>query len=142
MSDLLIFIAGVLVATLFYRLQRDRKKRTREKIEALDSRLEYITKVKESSDEIFRLGFMYLFAAVFLVSIGLFLPKFSSYFSVLLGLPELRILFDQFSMLFFMAAATLGALEFRDYSAVLNFEKAVLRIKKKKDKLQKKYEDS
>lgn len=126
----------------FYRLTRDRKKKIREKIEALDAHLEYVSKVKDSSDELFRKAFMWLFAVLFLIAAGLFLPKVVAHFTSIVGLPGLRFLFEPFSMLLFMAAAIVAAAEFRVYSDVMNFEKAMERINKKKAELQQKYEDS
>lgn len=140
------FLAGVLitllVSILFYRLTRDRKKKIREKIEALDAHLEYVSKIKDSSDELFRKAFMWLFAILFLIAAGLFLPKIVAHFTGILGLPGLRFLFEPFSMLLFMAAALVAAMEYRVYSDVIHFEKAMERINNKKAALQQKYEDS
>lgn len=140
------FLAGVLITLLisifFYRLTVDRKKKIRERIEALDAHLEYLSKIKDSSDELFRMAFMWLFAVLFLLAAGFSLPKIVVHFTSIIGLPELRFLFEPVSMLFFIAAAVFSAMEYKVYSDVVSFEKAVERINNKKAVLQQKYEDS
>jgi len=140
--EFLYFLAGVLITFSFYRLQRDRKKKIRERIEALDAHIEYVSKIKDSSDELFRKAFMWLFAVLFLMAAGLFLPKVVAHFTSIVGLQGLRVFFDPLSMFLFMAAAIVAATEYRVYSDVINFEKAMERVNKKKAELQRKYEDS
>ena|SRR5690554_1098018 len=140
--EFLYFLAGVLITFFFYRLQRDRKKKIRERIEALDAHIEYVSKIKDSSDELFRKAFMWLFAVLFLMAAGLFLPKVVAHFTSIVGLQGLRVFFDPLSMFLFMAAAIVAATEYRVYSDVINFEKAMERVNKKKAELQRKYEDS
>jgi ABC-type Co2+ transport system permease subunit len=142
MEQLIYFFAGLLVAYFFYRLQRDRKKKLREKIEALEAHMEYVSKVRESSEELYRKALMWLFAVLFFVSCGLFIPQFFGHLSALTGFSGLSLISRPIATLSFMAAAIVSASEYRVYSDVLNFEKAVERIQKKKSELERKYKDS
>lgn len=142
MEQLIYFLAGLLVAYVLYRSQRDRKKKLREKIEALEAHMEYVSKVRGSSEELYRKALMWLFAVLFLLSCGLFLPQFFGHLSALTGFSGLSLISRPLSMLLFMAAAIVSASEYRVYSDVVNFGKAVERIQKKRSELEKKYKDS
>lgn len=142
MEQLIYFLAGLLVAYVLYRFQRDRKKKLREKIEALEAHMEYVSKVRESSEELYRKALMWLFAVLFLLSCGFFLPQFFDHLSALTGFGDLLLISRPLSMLLFMAAAIVSASEYRVYSDVVNFEKAVERIQKKRSELERKYKDS
>lgn len=142
MEQLIYFLAGLLVAYVFYIMQRDRKKKLREKIEALEAHMEYVSKVRESSEELYRKALMWLFAVLFLLSCGLFLPQFIGHLSALAGFSGLSLISRSLSMLLFMAAAIVSASEYRVYSDVVNYEKAVERIQKKRSELERKYKDS
>lgn len=120
----------------------NRRRKYSDKLKELDSELEYVTRLRRSSLDLTRKAITHLFLTLFLLALGMLLPAFYELMSPLGANAFIELFVRVVSVLALFIAVLFSFSEFRTYTDVISYEKAVERISTKKKRILDKIENA
>lgn len=119
-----------------------RKKKRIQKKEELVAEAAYLKMIHEKPLELIRHAFSKLFLLLFLLSLGMFVPVFFEYIQNNQKISTPQEVVNIFQFLILLGSTSAAFWTFRTFSNVVNYDKAIKKINKKLDKVNKQIEYS
>ena len=139
---LTLWATSIIITIIVTRYYATRKKKWNEKIKDLEGHRAYVEKIRKSSlSELNRRSFRFIFILLFLISLGFLTSTLEQLFANTQIINIIGAVFLPIKIICFMGATIFAFTEFRVYSDVMNYKKAVERIDEKLEKLKNKIDN-